>query len=51
MASAEEDEQLRPTYFELAAAESLVPSLKAALSYSLSVRQVAAHARTRARNK
>jgi peroxin-12 len=38
MASAEEDEQLRPTYFELAAAESLVPSLKAALSYSLAVR-------------
>ena len=38
MAAAEEDEQLRPTYFELAAAESLVPSLKAALSYSLSVR-------------
>ena len=35
--AAEEDE-LRPTYFELSAADSLVPSLKAALSYSLSVR-------------
>ena len=45
MAAAEEDEQLRPTYFELAAAESLVPSLKAALSYSLSVRLAAACAR------
>ena len=45
MAAADEDEQLRPTYFELAAAESLVPSLKAALSYSLSVRLAAACAR------
>ena len=42
MAAAEDDEQLRPTYFELAAADSLVPSLKAALSYSLSVRLAAA---------
>jgi hypothetical protein len=33
-----EDTALRPTYFELAAAEGLVPSLKAALTYSLSVR-------------
>ena len=45
MVGAEDDEQLRPTYFELAAAESLVPSLKAALSYSLSVRLAAACAR------
>ena len=36
--AAAEDEQQRPTYFELTAAEGLVPSLKAALSYSLSVR-------------
>ena len=45
MASAEEEEALRPTYFELAAAESLMPSLKAALTYSLSARRVQVGAR------
>lgn len=33
---------LRPTFFELVAAERLVPSLKAAITYSLAVRQFAA---------
>jgi hypothetical protein len=46
MATAAEEEALRPTYFELAAADSLVPSLRAALRYSISVRM---GARTRRR--
>lgn len=32
------DETSRPTYFEVVAAERLVPSLKAAVVYALSVR-------------
>lgn len=32
-------EGIRPTFFELIAADRLMPSLKAAITYSLSVRE------------